>query len=36
MIGERTRDVHAKAAVLAEGLPYIREFAGRTVVIKYG
>lgn len=36
MIGERTRDVHAKAAVLAEALPYIREFAGRTVVIKYG
>jgi len=36
VIGERTRDVHAKAAVLAEALPYIREFAGRTVVIKYG
>jgi acetylglutamate kinase len=36
MIDERTRDVHAKAAVLAEALPYIREFAGRTVVIKYG
>jgi acetylglutamate kinase len=30
------RDVHEKAAVLAEALPYIREFAGRTVVIKYG
>ena len=26
----------AKAAVLAEALPYIREFSGRTVVIKYG
>lgn len=25
-----------KAAVLAEAMPYIREFAGRTVVIKYG
>jgi acetylglutamate kinase len=25
-----------KAAVLAEALPYIREFGGRTVVIKYG
>lgn len=27
---------HAKAAVLAEALPYIREFSGRTVVIKFG
>lgn len=26
----------AKAAVLAEALPYIREFSGRTIVIKYG
>lgn len=25
-----------KAAILAEAMPYIREFAGRTVVIKYG
>jgi acetylglutamate kinase len=25
-----------KAAILAEALPYIREFSGRTVVIKYG
>ena len=33
---DRTRDAHAKAAVLAEALPYIREFTGRTVVIKYG
>jgi acetylglutamate kinase len=32
----RAQDAHAKAAVLAEALPYIREFAGRTVVIKYG
>lgn len=29
-------DAAAKAAVLAEALPYIREFSGRTVVIKYG
>jgi acetylglutamate kinase len=26
----------AKASILAEALPYIREFSGRTVVIKYG
>jgi acetylglutamate kinase len=32
----RGRDAHAKAAVLAEALPYIREFSGKTVVIKYG
>ncbi|HEV2993583.1 MAG TPA: acetylglutamate kinase [Acidimicrobiia bacterium] len=36
MTDERAQDAHAKAAVLAEALPYIREFAGRTVVIKYG
>ncbi len=29
-------DVLAKAGILAEALPYIREFTGRTVVIKYG
>jgi acetylglutamate kinase len=29
-------DVEARAAVLLEALPYIREFAGATVVIKYG
>ena len=34
-VDDRTRDAHAKAAVLAEALPYIREFTGRTVVIKY-
>jgi acetylglutamate kinase len=34
--GERVRDAHQKAAILAEALPYIREFSGRTVVIKYG
>jgi len=32
----RVRDTHAKAAVLAEALPYIKEFSGKTVVIKYG
>lgn len=29
-------DANAKAAVLVEALPYIRRFAGATVVIKYG
>jgi acetylglutamate kinase len=29
-------DVRQKAGILAEALPYIREFSGRTVVIKYG
>jgi len=33
---ERLRDAHERAQVLAEALPYIREFAGRTVVLKYG
>jgi acetylglutamate kinase len=33
---DRARDAHAKAAVLAEALPYIREFSAKTVVIKYG
>jgi acetylglutamate kinase len=28
--------VHEKAAILSEALPYIREFSGKTVVIKYG
>ena len=32
----RVRDAGAKANVLAEALPYIREFSGKTVVIKYG
>ena len=30
------KDAGEKAIVLAEALPYIREFSGRTVVIKYG
>ena len=33
---DRLRDAHEKAAILAEALPYIREFSGRTVVLKYG
>jgi acetylglutamate kinase len=35
-LSERVRDAGEKARVLAEALPYIREFSGRTVVIKYG
>ena len=35
-MGDRVAEAHERAAVLAEALPYIREFAGRTVVIKYG
>jgi acetylglutamate kinase len=34
--GEPRARIMEKAAVLAEALPYIREFAGRVVVIKYG
>jgi acetylglutamate kinase len=29
-------DVYEKAGILAEALPYIREFSGKIVVIKYG
>ena len=29
-------DPEAKAAILAEALPYIREFSGKTIVVKYG
>jgi acetylglutamate kinase len=32
----RVRDAGVKAGILAEALPYIREFSGKTVVIKYG
>jgi acetylglutamate kinase len=35
-LAERVKDAGEKAIVLAEALPYIREFSGRTVVIKYG
>ncbi len=33
---QRAKDAHGKAAILSEALPYIREFSGKTVVIKYG
>jgi len=33
---ERIADAAEKAHILAEALPYIREFSGTTVVIKYG
>ena len=33
---ERVRDAGAKAHILAEALPYIREFNGKVVVVKYG
>jgi acetylglutamate kinase len=33
---ERLAAAHDKAGILADALPYIREFSGRTVVIKYG
>ncbi|MGZ4691250.1 MAG: acetylglutamate kinase [Acidimicrobiia bacterium] len=36
MTDQRLATAHDKAAILAEALPYIREFSGRTVVIKYG
>jgi len=36
MAGDRIRDAHERAAILSEALPYIREFSGKTVVIKYG
>ena len=35
-IQNRLANTHEKAQVLADALPYIREFAGKTVVIKYG
>ena len=35
-IPARSERAHEKAHILAEALPYIREFSGRTVVIKYG
>ena len=33
---ERVGDAGDKARVLAQALPYIREFSGKTVVVKYG
>ena len=35
-IASRMKDAGDKAHILAEALPYIREFSGKTVVIKYG
>jgi acetylglutamate kinase len=35
-VSDSADSAHEKAAVLAEALPYIREFSGKTVVIKYG
>lgn len=34
--GDKMREEIAKAKVLVESLPYMREFSGSTVVIKYG
>jgi acetylglutamate kinase len=31
-----TREAHKKAQILAEALPYIKRFHGKTIVIKYG
>ena len=36
MADVRRPDAEAKAHILAEALPYIHEFSGKTVVIKYG
>ena len=35
-LATRVKDAGDKAHILAEALPYIREFTGKTVVIKYG
>ena len=32
----RIKDAGEKAHILADALPYIREFSGKTVVVKYG
>lgn len=32
----RTKDAQAKARILIEALPWIRDFSGETIVIKYG
>ena len=36
MSGRADDAAHVKASVLVEALPYIRRFAGKTVVVKYG
>jgi hypothetical protein len=35
-VASRAKDAGDKAHILAEALPYIREFSGKTVIIKYG
>jgi acetylglutamate kinase len=35
-LATRVKDAGEKAHILADALPYIREFTGKTVVIKYG
>ena len=35
-LATRVKDAGEKAHILADALPYIREFSGKTVVIKYG
>jgi len=35
-VDARIAEAHTKAGILAEALPYIREFQGKVVVIKYG
>jgi acetylglutamate kinase len=35
-LASRVKDAGEKAHILADALPYIREFSGKTVVIKYG
>ena len=35
-VRRRMKDAGEKAHILADALPYIREFSGKTVVIKYG
>lgn len=35
-LASRLKDAGEKAHILADALPYIREFSGKTVVIKYG
>src|SRR5215472_8886232 len=36
MVNPTTADPALKAAVLAEALPYLRRYAGQTVLVKYG
>src|SRR5438067_6486469 len=36
MVNPTTADPAFKAAVLAEALPYLRRYAGQTILVKYG